>query len=45
MAYVLNWNRNFIMFMSYKIQTTIFRDMQLQDSVDNLEGYFYNQNR
>lgn len=42
MACILNLNRNSIMFMSYKIQTTIFRDMQLQDLVDNLEGYFLN---
>lgn len=40
MAYVLNWNRSSIMFMSYKIQTTIFRDMQFQLLVDNLEGCF-----
>lgn len=32
MAYVLIETAiNFIMFMSYKIQTTIFRDMQFQD--------------
>lgn len=40
MAYVLNLNRSSIIIMSYKIQTTSFRDMQLQDLVDNLEGYF-----
>lgn len=28
------------MYTSYKIQTTLFRDMPLQDLVDNLEGYF-----